>query len=597
MRARGQGDEAEHRLRAQIKCLLRALFTSRHRLRLAILAVALLIVVLSNTFGQIKLNAWHGTFYDALEQRSLSALGDQVILFLIITGGLLSLVVAQNWLQEVLKIRLREWLTHDLVDEWLGPKRAYFLAHAGEVGANPDQYIQADARNLAEMSAGLTFGLLQSSLLLVSFIGVLWILSSQVVFTYGDQSFTIPGYMVWCALAYALAGSALTWLVGRPLIKMNAERYAREADLRFAIVHVNESVEAVALERGEVNERRLVNTPIANMVKIGCKLAKGHAKLTWITSGYGWLAIIVPVLVAAPGFFGGSLSLGGLMMVAGAFHQVQNSLRWFVDNFAGIAEWRATLLRVAGFRNRLRNLGKPFPDTPHRIAVDCHPQGLLRFEDVSVLLPDGHGILDTRFAEVGSGERVLISGPAGSGKSQILRAVAGLWSSGSGIILLPPAKDIMFVPPRPYLPLGSLRDAITYPRDTGRFDDPAMRTALLRAGLSSLIDRLDENERWDKILSVGEQRRLVFTRLLIHMPRWVFLEDAMATMDAEDCELMLSIFEQELSASAVIGIGSAPALDGFYHRTLRLNRIVDDLSARQQQREDHWPLQTLQAAE
>lgn len=595
-RVRNPGEGADLRLGAQIICLLRALCASRYRLRLAILAATLLLVVLANTFGQIRLNAWHGTFYDALEKRSLSALGDQVVLFLTIAGGLLLLVVAQNWLQAIIKVRLREWLTHDLVDEWLGPKRAYLLSHAGEAGANPDQYIQSDARHLAEISAGLTFELLQSSLLLISFIGVLWVLSNQVVFSYDGHSFTIPGYMVWCALGYAIAGSCLTWLVGRPLIKLNAERYAREADLRFAIVRVNESVESIALQNGEPSERRLVNVPIADVVRLGCLLAKGHANLSWVTVGYGWLAILVPVLVAAPGFFGGSLSLGGLMMVTGAFNQVQNSLRWFVDHFAAIADWRATLLRVAGFRNQLAQLNPPCDGGAGGIAIQLHTEEKLRFERLSVLAPEGNMTLDQPGAEVKTGERVLIAGSSGSANSRLLRAVAGLWSSGSGVILLPLSRDIMFVPPRPYLPLGSLRAAVAYPSQADRFNDMAIRIALNRVGLVGLVGRLDEKERWDKLLSASEQQRLAFARLLLHLPSWIFLEDMTGSMDVHDCRLMLSIFDDELSASAVIGIGNASMFKGFYRRTLRLKPASADLPAGQQG-DAQWLVPSLQAAE
>jgi vitamin B12/bleomycin/antimicrobial peptide transport system ATP-binding/permease protein len=577
-------------------CLLRALKTSRQRYKLAAMAAALVVVVIGNSLGQIKLNAWHGSFFDALERRSFGALGDQLIGFLIIVGILLFLVVAQTWLQEIIKTRLREWLTHDLVDQWLTRGRPHRLADMGETGTNPDQYIQADARHLAEMSATLASGLLQSSLLLISFIGVLWVLSSQVVFSYNDQNFTIPGYMVWCALAYAIAGSCLTWFVGRPLIKLNAERYAREADLRFAIVHINESAEAIAMHGGESDERRIMNTPIASVVKLGCQLANGLARLTWVSSGYGWLAIIVPILVAAPGFFGGSLTLGGLMMVAGAFNQVQNSLRWFVDNFAAIADWRATLLRVTRFRNGLVGLDSNGPETT-RIALTSHPHGKLRFENLSILLPDGRAAFDSSLAEIEPGERVLIAGAPGSGKCRLLRAVAGLSLRGSGEILLPEPKETMFVPPRPYLPLGLLRNVATYPAEGGHFDDSHVHAAFERVGLSRLIGRLDDKEeRWDRVLSAGEQQRLALARLLLHAPRWVFFEDVLSSMSEDDCQLMKSIFARELKSSAVVGIGSGPALNGFYHRTIRLRRIAadqPDISGLP----NSWPLPHLQAAE
>lgn len=583
------GNKAEQRLIAQIACLLRALKGSHYRFRLGLLAAGLVAVVVANTVGQIKLNIWQGSFFDTLEARSFSALGQELITFFIITGSLLLLVVTQTWLQETIKIRLREWLTHDLINEWLTPKRAYLLAHAGESGANPDQYMQADARHLAEMSASLAFGLLQSSLLLISFIGVLWVLSNEVVFTYGGESFTIPGYMVWCALAYATAGSCLTWLVGRRLVGLNAERYAREADLRFAIVRINESAEAITLHGGEHGERRNMGSAIGSVVTIGCQIANGLARLTWITSGYGWLAIIVPILVAAPGFFGGSLSLGGLMMVIGAFNQVQNSLRWFVDNFPGIADWRATLLRVVRFRNLLMRL-QTGGDEPGGITVGPHPWGNLRFDNVTILLPEGHAKLDSPIFEVKEGERVLVAGPPGCGKSRLLRIAAGLSWQGTGVILLPPLADVMFLPPRPYLPSGKLRAAVTYPAEEARFDHEAVRAALKRVGLARLIARLDDAERWERVLSGGEQHRLALARILLHAPRWVFFDDLTAGMDEDCCRLLRSIFARELADATVIGIGNTPALDGFYRRTLRLTRVLGAEQTEPQEIDDMWSL-------
>jgi putative ATP-binding cassette transporter len=553
--------------------LLRALGGSQHRLRLGILAVSLLFIVLAVAYGQIRLNEWQGAFTDTLEQRAFGRMGGEIVAFLFIVAGLLLLVVTQTWLQETIKIRLREWLTHDLLDNWLAPKRPYLLAHAGEVGVHPDQYIQADAKHLAELSAALAFGLLQSTLLLVSFSGVLWILSDQVVFRLDASStFTIPGYMVWCALLYSFTGSWLAWRIGRPLIRLNAERYAREADLRFAVVRIHESAEAIAFHAGETDERQTMNGAITTVVTLGRQLANGLARLTWITSGYGWLAIVVPVVVALPGYMFGDLSLGGLAMVVGAFNQVQSALRWFVDNFSSIADWRATLLRVVTFRASLLDLNTP-TSPAGRIAVDYHPQGRLAFENLSIKLPDGAAGLEEPRVEVRRGERVFIAGCPEPGKNELLRAMAGLWPSGTGTVLQPPPQDVMYMPPRPYLPAAALRAAITYPADPSRFDGDAVCAALRRVGLNRLIARLDAKERWDKVLSTDEQQRLALARLLLHSPMWVFFEDMASCMNDEHCRLIRSIFGSELAAASVIGIGSSPALDGFYTRTLHFRRL------------------------
>jgi len=564
---------ADRGVLAQLTCLLRALGGSQYRLRLGILAVALGSVVCVVAYGQIRLNEWNGTLTDTLEQRAFGNLGSVIVTFFVIVSGLLLLVVTQTWLQETIKIRLREWLTHDLLDTWLAPKRPYLLAHAGEVGVHPDQYIQADARHLAELSAALAFGLLQSSLLLISFSGVLWILSDQVAFRLdGGGSFTIPGYMVWCALLYAFTGSWLTWLVGRPLIRINAERYAREADLRFAVVRIHESAEAIAFHAGETDERQTMNGAITTVVTLGRQLANGVARLTWITSGYGWLAIVVPVVVALPGYMYGDLSLGGLAMVVGAFNQVQQALRWFVDNFSSIADWRATLLRVVTFRAGLLSLNTPTSNAG-RIAVDYHPRGKLAFENLSIVLPDGAAGLEEPRVEIHRGERVFIAGCPEPGKNELLRAMAGLWPSGTGTVLQPPPQDVMYMPPRPYLPAATLRAAITYPADAGRFDEAAVCSALKRVELDRLIARLGARERWDKVLSTDEQHRLALARLLLHAPTWVFFEDTASCMNEEHCRLIRSIFGSELAAASVIGIGTSPALDGFYTRTLHFRRL------------------------
>jgi vitamin B12/bleomycin/antimicrobial peptide transport system ATP-binding/permease protein len=558
----------------QLRSLFSALHASRYRRRILLLALGIVVVVCANSAGQIRLNAWQGDFFDAIEQRDLAIFAVQLLVFTVIVGALLVLVVAQTWLREMLQVRLREWLTHDLLDRWMAPKRAYLLGQAGEIGINPDQRVQEDTRHLIDLSTTLAVGLLQGSLLLISFMGVLWVLSAQVVFEVGDRSFSIPGYMVWCALAYAAGGSWLAWRIGRPLIPLNASRYAREAELRFALVRVSECAEGIALHGGEADERRILDGTVDHVVSVMRRLAGGLARLTWVTSGYGWVALVAPILVAAPGYFGGGLSFGGLMMVIGAFNQVQQSLRWFVDNFPQIAEWRATLLRVMALREALLAPDAP-DDGPARIELVDHTAGNLSLEHLSVALDGGRAVFDHPRVEVAPGDRVLIVAETGADKSTLFRAIAGLWPWGSGTIHRPPRRSMMFMPQRPYLPLGSLQAAVSYPAEPERFESIEVAAALERVGLDHLVPSLDREERWDKDLSLDEQQRLAFARLLLHQPCWVLLDDAMGALEEEHRRLMLSIFEHELADAAVISIGRSRARDGFYSRTLHFRRLPE----------------------
>jgi putative ATP-binding cassette transporter len=398
---------------------------------------------------------------------------------------------------------------------------------------------------------------------------VLWVLSAQVVFDFGGQSFAVPGYMVWCALAYSLGGSLLAWRVGRPLIPLNAERYAREADLRFALVRVNEHADGIVLHGGEDDERRMLDEPLERVITMMARLAGGLARLTWITAGYGWLAIVVPIVVAAPGYFDGELSFGALMMVVGAFNQVQSSLRWFVDNLAQIADWRATLLRIAAFRDALPTVETIGEEAGHITLVDGQAEKLV-MDDLAIALPGECATLEQTRVEVGPGERIQILGKPGTGKSTLFRALAGMWPWGTGTIQLPPREAMMFMPQRPYLPPGTLRVAVSYPAEPGRFDDAAVRAALERVDLGHLALSLDRTERWDRQLSLDEQQRLAFARLLLHAPRWVMLDDAIGALGEDHRRLVLSIFERELAGATVLHFGRDPARDCSWDRTLHI---------------------------
>lgn len=558
----------------QLKSLFGTLGSSPLRRRLAWLAVGIAVAICVSMVGQVRLNTWQGDFFDALEQRNLDAFGTQVLVFLVVVAGLLTLVVAETWLREMLEVRLREWLTHHLLDRWLVPKRAYLLALTSDIGVNPDQRMQADALRLTQFSVSLSIGLLRASLLLVSFLGVLWLLSNEVVFTLRESSFTVPGYFVWCALVYAFVGSWLTWRMGRPLIAINAERYAHEATLRFALVRISECAEAISVHGGEMDERRALDRPVERVVQVTRRLANGLARLTWITSGYGWLALLVPIVVASPGYFHGTLSFGELMMTIGAFNQVEQALRWFVDSFPQIADWRATLLRVVALHDALPKLEAPAHEA-NRIRFVQRPSAAVAFENLSVILPDGCVGLDRPRVELAPGDRLLITGEPGADKSVLFRAMAGVWPWGSGTVHLPPREAVMFVPQRSYLPIGSLRDNVTYPAASKRFDDDAVCTALDRVGLGHFILALDREKRWDKELSSEQQQRLVLARVLLQRPQAVFFDEIMSGFDDERDLLTLSIFEHELADTTVVNIGGGLADHSFYNRAVRLIRLSD----------------------
>jgi vitamin B12/bleomycin/antimicrobial peptide transport system ATP-binding/permease protein len=348
----------------QVGMMIRALLASPVRNTLFLLAAALFLVIVATAYAQIRLNRWNRPFYDALAHRQFDQFVVQLGVFATIAGSLLVLNVVQRWLSEMLKLKLREGLVQDLVGEWLKPHRAFRLIKVGPVGVNPDQRMHEDARHLTELSSDLGVELLQSSILLITFVNVLWHISGALVLRLSDHRFfTIPGYMVWAAFLYAGSGSLLSYWVGRGLIRRNADRYQRESELRTSLNRTNEHIDEIERDNAEARAATRIALDLKGVLLAMRRLVTGLTELTWVTAGYGWLTLIAPILVAAPAYFAGTLSFGGLMMAAGAFTQVQASLRWFVDNFSTIADWRATLLRVADFRRAVMGCDLVKPDS------------------------------------------------------------------------------------------------------------------------------------------------------------------------------------------------------------------------------------------
>jgi putative ATP-binding cassette transporter len=558
---------------SQIGLMGRAFIASPLRNMILWLAAGSLAVIVATAIGQILLNRWNQPFYDAIERRNLADFLHQLQVFAAIAVGLLALNIAQQWLNQMVRLKLREGLTLDLIGEWMRPRRAFRLANAGAIGVNPDQRMQQDAGHLADLSTDLGFGLLQSSVLLASFVGVLWSLSSDFVFHFGGKSFEIPGYMVWAAIIYAGSASALSWLVGRPLIGLNSERYAREADLRFSMMRVNENIGAISLAGGEAGERRRLELDLAALLSAIRGIFRAQIRLAWVTDGYGWFTVVAPILVAAPVYFAGELSFGGLMMAVGAFNQVHSSLRWFINNIGAIADWRATLLRVAVFRFALIE-ADVLHDAEKRIEFAENDGDRLTFDALEIASPAGCTKLAETHVEIGVGERVVIGGDPRAGKTLFFRAIAGLWPWGSGRVGLPGGEAVAFVPKMPYFPPGRLRDVLSYPAE-GAFQDAELTAALSRVGLDRLAGSLDREARWERELSEDEQRLLALARIRLQRPRWVVVDEVFDSMGEEALRRALSVFEDDLAETAVVSIGNTQRNSDFFSRVIRLVKDVE----------------------
>jgi putative ATP-binding cassette transporter len=575
-RSKTNDEYSRSKLLPQLGTMWQALIESPVRNSLLVLGGLLIVVVAASSFGQIRLNVWNQPFYDALSHRDLDGFLRQLVVFAVIAGALLGLNVAQRFLTETLKLKLREGLVKDLVEHWVRPMRAFRLANAGDIGVNPDQRVHEDARHLTELTADLGTGLLQAGILVVVFVGVLWRISTGFSFHIHGRDYLIPGYMVWTAVLYAGSASLLSYWAGHNLIKRNAERYQRESELRVALVRVNEYADAISLAAGEPDEVRHIEKDLDSVLAATWRLVLGLTNLTWITAGYGWFTLVAPIIAAAPLYFFGNLSFGGLMMAAGAFTQVQSSLRWFVDNFSVIADWRATLLRVASFRRAVTDM-----DSLHGVESQIDYEEGASDEYVisklEIASPGGVTKLKEANVLIKPGARVVVVGEPAAGKTLLFRALAGLWPWGSGTVKRPKGQSIYYMPRSAYWPPGTMREALAYPLDADKIKDKTFRDALTDLNLKELAPDLDKRQDWHEELNDDQLTRLAFVRTLIHEPAWILIDEVLDFVDAHSRALITGVLGKRLKDSAIIHIGRQLPNDPTFHTFVHL---VNDRTGR-----------------
>jgi putative ATP-binding cassette transporter len=544
-------------------------FRSEDRWAGRVLLASVISLQLFQVWLNVQFNSWYNTFYTALQNKDWNTFIYQIGVFSVLAAFFIVSAVYQIYLQQWLTIRWRNWLTHRYLGRWLGQGTHYRMRLKGDQADNPDQRIADDVREFVEKTLGIGIALLGSIVTLASFIFILWTLSAATPLMIGSRTFEIPGYLVWAALIYAILGTWVTHLVGRPLIKLNFDQQRYEADFRFSLVRLRENAEEVTLLAGEPAEKERLSDRFGWVIRNWYDIMRRQKKLTFLTAGYSQVALIFPFLVVSPIYFFGALTLGGLMQIVSAFGQVQSALSFFVTAYTSIADWKAVLNRLSGFEASMA-WAQGLDRTAPKLEFSSDGGNALHVEELAVGLPNGQEIVRLSGLSILPGERVLVTGPSGAGKTSLFRALGGVWPFGSGTIRVPKGASVLVLPQRPYLPLGTLRGALAYPGTTDAFAQEEIEEALDAVGLSYLKGDLDETAYWADKLSGGEQQRLSIARALLQKPQWLFLDEATAALDeASEADLYRLLIDR-LPDAAIVSTGHRSSLVEFHGRFFAL---------------------------
>lgn len=536
-------------------------------LLLATIATTLLLVVIN-----LQITNWYNRFYNALQGYDQAGFWKLLGEFTLLAFAAIALSVYQTYLSQLMDLRWRKWLTGDYLRRYLSAQTYYHMEVFKRGQDNPDQRIADDLSQFSQLTTSLFTGMLSAIANLVAFIGLLWVLSSKVVLPWGGSEHHVAGFLVWVALIYAVVWTWVAARIGNPLIWLNFNQQRLQADFRFSLMRLRENSEAVAFYRGESMERDHFDERFDRVYHNYKRLILRQKRFNWFSSYFSQVAVILPFLATASAYFAKAVPLGFLMQVSSAFGNVQGSFAYIAQSYDSFAQWHAVVDRLRGFIGLVDEVER-IKDEENRIVQE---EGeTLAVRDLRVSLPGGDVLHQCVNLTVGPGERLLITGPSGAGKSTLLRALAGIWPFGSGNVIRPQGDRTLFLPQRPYLPMGSLRDAILYPASKGRVDDEQIHELLEAIGLPRLSGFLDSVEPWSQVLSLGEQQRLAIGRALLQQPACLFLDEATSALDEPSEETLYRLLFDRLPQTAIISVGHRSTLRALHTRVLALNANTD----------------------